>query len=293
VEQLTDVQCALLDALTARLRDVEGVRAVVLGGSHARGRARPDSDLDVGIYYDDGDGLDVSAIRALAREISPSGADSVTDLWAWGPWVNGGAWLTIDDQAVDLLYRSLDQQESTIEAAEHGDYELHFGQQPPFGFFSPTLLGELEIARVLHDPQDRIAPLKERVATYPEALRTRVVGDFLWSAEFALHTFARKAAANGDAYLVTSTLARAAHALSLALFALNRRYLVNDKTALEEIDGFAIRPEGFGSRVRSVLAATGDSAERLGESVSALEGVLEEAAGLASDLYSPHWTLRD
>ena len=42
---------ALLDTITARLSAVPGVIAVVLGGSYARGTARPESDLDVAMYY--------------------------------------------------------------------------------------------------------------------------------------------------------------------------------------------------------------------------------------------------
>lgn len=42
---------AILDAITARLAAVPGVVAIVLGGSYARGTARPDSDLDVAMYY--------------------------------------------------------------------------------------------------------------------------------------------------------------------------------------------------------------------------------------------------
>jgi hypothetical protein len=34
-----------------KIQRVSGVTAVVLGGSRARGTARPDSDIDLGIYY--------------------------------------------------------------------------------------------------------------------------------------------------------------------------------------------------------------------------------------------------
>ena len=292
-EDLPERSREILDDLVPRLAGVEGVVAVVLGGSWARGRARPDSDLDFGIYYDEANPLDVAGIRAVAREVSPERADSVTGLWEWGPWVNGGAWLTIGGTPVDLLYRSLDHQRTTIEAAERGEYELHFGQQPPFGFFSPTLLGELAIAEVLEDPRDALGPLKARVSRYPEALRSRVVEDFLWSAEFSLEAFARKAAARGDVYLAASTLARVGHALGLALFALNRTYLLNDKTALAEIDAFEARPDAFRARVEGVLAAPGGDAAALERSVDAFQALFAECASLAGPLYTPRFRLRE
>jgi hypothetical protein len=43
----------------------------------------------------------------------------------------------------------------------------------------------------------------------------------------------------------------------LVLFALNRRYLVSDKTALAEIDGFELAPPGFGERISALLASPG------------------------------------
>lgn len=50
MEQLTAAQCDLLDDPTARLVGVDGLRAIVLGGSHARGRPRPESDLAGDLY---------------------------------------------------------------------------------------------------------------------------------------------------------------------------------------------------------------------------------------------------
>jgi Polymerase beta, Nucleotidyltransferase len=42
---------AVLDAIAEALQNVPNVVAVVFGGSHASGFARPDSDIDIGIYY--------------------------------------------------------------------------------------------------------------------------------------------------------------------------------------------------------------------------------------------------
>jgi len=41
----------MLDATVKALQNVPNFVAVVLGGSHARGIARLDSDIDIGIYY--------------------------------------------------------------------------------------------------------------------------------------------------------------------------------------------------------------------------------------------------
>ena len=120
----------------------------------------------------------------------------------------------------------------------------------------------------------------------------RVIEDFLWSAEFALEAFARKAAARGDAYLTTTTLGRVCHAMTLALFAINRRHLLIDKTALDEIDGFDARPDAFGRRVRSALGAPGTDDAQLTATLEDVAALFAESAALAGDRYTPRFRLR-
>ena len=95
---------------------VPGVIAVTLGGSRARGTARPDSDWDIGLYYR-GD-IDTAAIRELGY------TGHVTEPGEWGRIVNGGAWLEIDVERVDLLYRDLDVVEHWIAEADAGRFEI-------------------------------------------------------------------------------------------------------------------------------------------------------------------------
>src|SRR5262245_65995208 len=90
----------------------------------------------------------IQCIRELAEDVNDFAGPVVTNFYQWGPWVNGGAWLTIGGQRVDFLYRSLEQLDRVIDEANAGRYELHYLQQPPFGFFSGTYLGEIaEIGR--------------------------------------------------------------------------------------------------------------------------------------------------
>jgi hypothetical protein len=92
------------------------VVAVTLGGSRAGGVVHPDSDWDFGLYYRD-------AIRA--DDVRALGFDGpVVEPGTWGRLVNGGAWLTVEDQRVDLLYRDLDVVQHWLDEAEAGRYEL-------------------------------------------------------------------------------------------------------------------------------------------------------------------------
>src|SRR5262245_54817217 len=192
VKQLSPEQRELVATLSKRLGAIRGITAVVLGGSYARGRARQGSDIDLGIYYSEAAPFSIQSIRELAESINDTTEPVVAGFYEWGPWVNGGAWLTIGGQRVDFLYRSLEHLERVIAEAETGRYDLHYAQQPPFGFFSGTYLGELAVCAPLFDPEARLDLLKRRVAVYPEALRRSVVQDYLWAAEFGLAAFASK-----------------------------------------------------------------------------------------------------
>src|SRR5881398_1859066 len=122
----------LLQQLVDQLKPVHGLRAIVLGGSYASGSQRPDSDIDIGLYYDEHQPLNTAHVRSIASILNDTPTPTVTGLGGWGPWVNGGAWLTIGGQRVDFLYRDIDHVERVIAAAEAGRYEVHYLQQPPF-----------------------------------------------------------------------------------------------------------------------------------------------------------------
>jgi predicted nucleotidyltransferase len=291
MHQLTLNQTAIIERVTDALRPVCGLRALVLGGSYARGRAKPDSDIDLGLYYDSARPLDVDHIRALAAALDRSGAATVSGIYGWGRWVNGGAWLTIEAQRVDLLYRSVDDVMQVLAEARAGRYEIDTDQQPPFGFFSPTLLGEVAVAQPLIDPSGLLASLKAQVLPMPSALTASVVQGRLWQVEFGLAAFVPKFVVAADAYGVAGCLTRFAHALVLALFALNGTYLVNDKTALDEIDGFARAPADFSRRVRAALGAVGHTAQSQTAATAVIAALCADVRDLAGDLYSPPWSL--
>ncbi len=81
-----------LIAMADGLVQVSGIVGVMLGGSRARDDLAPDSDYDLGLYYRPP--LDVDALGQLAIDVA--GLDArVTSPGDWGPWVDGGGWLTM------------------------------------------------------------------------------------------------------------------------------------------------------------------------------------------------------
>jgi Domain of unknown function (DUF4037) len=228
----------------------------------------------------------MSDVAAIAGGVNDTADPVVTGFYEWGPWVNGGSWLTIGGQRVDFLYKNLDQLERVIRDAYAGRYEHNYSQQPPFGFYSDTYLAELQTCVPLYDPEGLLAQLKASVADYPERLRTRLIQDALGGASFDLYG-ATKAAEAADPYLTLACCIRAVNGLIHALFAVNRRYRVNDKTALLELGTCPLLPRDLCARVRAIASHVGDRREEQLATVERVRALVDEA--LVVDESSPAW----
>src|SRR5690348_12658349 len=200
---------AFLQRLVDAIIPVDGLQALVLGGSQASGTQRPDSDIDVGLYYSEKAPLDIYHLRKIATDLNDFPDPEVTELGGWGPWVNGGAWLTIKGQRVDFLYRNIDHVSTVIDECNRGEIRYDYLQQPPYGFYSYIYCAETEQSKVLYDPKQAIVRLKTKVARYSAALQNSIINSYLWQAEFSLEV-ATKAARRGNIFYVAGCLTRTA-----------------------------------------------------------------------------------
>ena len=270
----------LMQTVVEHLKGVRGLRAIVLGGSYASDSERPDSDIDIGLYYEEKEPLEIGQIRAIASLLNDTADLTVTELGGWGVWVNGGAWLTIEGQRVDFLYRNIDFVAATIDDCNEGKIQADYWQQPAYGFHSFMYCTETVICRPLYDPEQVIEGLKAKVATYSPYLKQAIIERFLWSARFTLdNTY--KSAAHGEVYRVSGCLARAMHCLVQVLYALNETYYLSEKKLEMDLGSFEVRPENFVERIYGVLGAIGMSGGQLQESLAKTEEIYSEVARLA------------
>src|SRR5271165_3509508 len=159
----------ILERTIQALAEVPGVTAVALGGSRARGTETPDSDTDIGLYYRNGREPAALALRAAPTGLigEPGGA-IVTEAGEWGPWIVGGAWLSIGGRKVDLLYRCFESVEDVVRACQIGDIRMDYQPGHPHGFCSAIWMGEVALCRPLHDPDGNLAALKALAEPYPD-----------------------------------------------------------------------------------------------------------------------------
>ena len=174
------VTVELARAVAARIGTLDGVVAVTLGGSLARGRADPHSDIDLGLYYDPARPFSVEELRALATELDDRHAPEVVGLGDWGPWINGGAWTLVQGVKVDLLYRDLRLVDRVLDDCAAGRTTCAYQPGHPHGFHSHSYAGEVHHGLALHDPTGALAGRRRRTSPYPPALRREVVRRYLW-----------------------------------------------------------------------------------------------------------------
>ena len=201
-----------MEHIAGRLAQIPGVVAVTLGGSRATGDARPDSDWDFGLYYRDR--IDAADVRALGwpGEVSEPGG--------WGPVVNGGAWLVVESQRVDLCYRDVDEVLETVAEAEAGRFRIEALATYVAGIPTYVLVGELSLGKVLSGILPRPA--------FPDALAASAPPRWQQLASMALRT-ATAHAQRGD---VTATAANLGEALieeAHARLAERRQWALNEK----------------------------------------------------------------
>ena len=194
------------------LREIPGVKAVALGGSRAAGTAKPDSDWDFGLYYEGR--LDTGVIRALGWK------GTVFEPGDWGSIVNGGAWLEVDGQRVDLIYRDLAEVHRWTTAATAGHFEIRrevgYLAGIPTYVLSAELAGNEVLAGDLPRPE------------FSEALRSSAPP--LWDrlSAGALH-FARVHLDRGDTTASVGNLAQAVLAAAHSRLAARGVWVTNEK----------------------------------------------------------------
>ncbi|WP_027345725.1 nucleotidyltransferase domain-containing protein [Hamadaea tsunoensis] len=260
----------LLLGLADRLRHVDGVAAVALGGSRARGTHRPDSDVDIGLYYRGR--LDVPALRRLAEEVTGVATD-VTEPGGWGPWVDGGGWLTVDSWRVDWILRDLDRVTRIVGDCSAGRYEIGFQPGHPLGFYSHAYAGEVALGRTLADPDGVLAALKEQLAEYPAALRTALV-EGLWEAGFSL-SGARYGVAGADPAYAAGCLFRAVGVMCHAVHAAAGAWLINEKGMVAAAGRLPTAPADFARRAQAILARVGGTPQEMARTVDECADLLD------------------
>jgi hypothetical protein len=248
----------ILQRIVPVLAEVPGVAAIALGGSRARGTATETSDYDIGLYYSADRPLDTNRLlRAVRTLVDAPAAAEVTPIGGWGPWIVGGGWLSVEGRKVDLLYRNIDDVADVTERCRAGEISMHYQPGHPHGFCSAIWMGEVALCRPLRDPEGRLAKLKAATSPYPRALRDALIRRFEWEILFAIEN-CELAVARGEQTHIAGCAYRALACTAQVLFALNERYLINEKAALQEAATLPLTIPGIANRANDIWRLLGN-----------------------------------
>lgn len=269
--------------LVEDLKTVPGMRAIVVGGSRARGSGDESSDTDLGLYYDPQGPFSVTILDQIAaKHDDRKQSGLVTAVGGWGQWINGGGWLRVGGAAVDLLYRDTVKVETVIGRCLAGEIEVAYQPGHPLGFLSSIYAGEVSVCRPLWDPAGWLANNKSRLFDYPEALRRELVRRFGFEAGFCL-LIAEKPVRRSDVSYVAGCVFRAVSCLLVVLFALNREHWLNEKGALNLAGRFRTVPVRFGERIEAIWGSVVKDAEALAAALAMLGELVDEVRALVEE----------
>lgn len=270
-----DVQRTISNIVDS-LKQINGISALVLGGSRARGTESPNSDIDIGIYYDNEKALDIAELRRVAAQIDDEHRENlVTDLGGWGPWINGGGWLTVNQIRVDFLFRDLNTVSQVIDACSRGDVTIDYQPGHPHGFANSIYMAETALCKVLWDPTDLIGKMKNKTIPFPSAFKEATTRKFLWEATFAFEN-ANKGIYKQDLPYIAGSCFRSVACLNQVLFAVNESYLMNEKGATAIADTFHIVPMRYSQRINEIFILITEDQESLKKAISIMSELVQE-----------------
>ncbi len=128
--------------------------------------------------------------------------------------------------------------------------------------------------------------MKALAYPYPLSLKRALLRRQLWQANFALDTTV-SSAARGDVFHANGSYFQCVASLVQVLYALNERYLINEKGALSGIEELPLHPHTFAETASTVLARPGRDAEELAYSLQTLRTLLEEVEALLATIEVP------
>ncbi|WP_422657992.1 nucleotidyltransferase domain-containing protein [Paenibacillus sp. EC2-1] len=262
------------------LNGLPGIVGIVLGGSRARGNHGPNSDIDIGIYYDMSLGFNIEDINRIASKLDDEQREGlVTSIGGWGPWVNAGGWLVVQGYHVDLILRDINRVSQVVGDCITGEVSTHYHTGHPHGFLNVMYMGEISICKVLSDPKRQIAQLKSKTTPYPEALKNALIGYFGFEAAFSLQHAISNVYKDDSSY-VAGCCFRTISCLNQVLFAKNEQYCVNEKKAVALVNDFLIAPKDYKSRIDQVITLLSVHEESTRQGVDILRQLVQETETL-------------
>ncbi len=247
------------------LTGFDQVLAVGLTGSHANKKVDRYSDLDLAVFVRD----EIPSAERRKRRYESCGVEGFPYFDKdWEVCTDDG--LTIDGTRCEIIWMAMPVITSFLE-----DLDRNFDADE----FLPG--GLLSTAPLL-DPDGVIPAIKSLVPVYSEERAVYRIKKHLDHAHFSIYVldWFSKAAFRDDHFSFFIHLREVVEDLVTCCFALNRRWLSDEKRVLDILGTFEMVPENVGGRLASIIMHTGGNAA-LDQSLENLKGLFRELAFIA------------
>src|SRR5699024_12760023 len=115
-----------------------------------RGTHRPDSDIDIGVYYDESKGFNTKDIEKSALNLNDEKKEHlITALGEWGTWINGGGWLVVNGYHVDLIFRDIKRFSAFIDYCLSVVVSINYKNGILHCYLNAMFIGELNFCYIL------------------------------------------------------------------------------------------------------------------------------------------------
>lgn len=270
----------IIQDIKEELDGLPGVVGIVLGGSRARGTHSPDSDIDIGIYYDESKGFNTNDIEKSALNLNDEKKEHlITSLGEWGEWINGGGWLVVQGYHVDLIFRDIKRVSKVIDDCLSVLVSIHYQTGHPHGYLNAMYMGELAICNILSDPEGILGELKKKTEPYPEKFKEAMIQYFSFEASFSL-MFMEANANKDDISYVMGHCFRSISCLNQVIFAKNKVYCINEKKAVAMIQDFPIKPMNYKKRIDKIVTLLSTDSDKTNQAVEYLKELISETEAL-------------
>lgn len=246
------------------------VRAIGLSGDQAPPPEPRHGDFDLFLYctYIPTRDQRKAVLDSLAG--TPKGAR--LDCLPGGHWGRAD-FLYLDGIDTWIMYFTIQEALDEVEAILRGEHLDRMDNE----FYPTGRLAMYRNMRLLYDPDQILASLKERVALYPDQLACKIL-------EYHLERLGDtedldRAVLRSDLLFYHFALDQALDHFLQALFALNRTYFPSRKRSLAYIQRFNQSPESCGKRLLNIIEK-GGRIEGLSESREAWHSLVEDLMDL-------------
>lgn len=249
----------------------QGVKAVICFGSYAMRNNDEHSDIDLYAFCDTV--IPLAAVRKEALGIIEGVSQLEIDHTETGwddQWCPVGDSLKLDGLLVEIGYNTLGWLETVARKVKEGALSI-----PELRFRPYTMLGLLDTAVVLYDPERIIQRIRLKLYPFPFALKRALLAQSIPVAKGSLgdlRDYAKRGIGNRAFHF---HLERVLDAMDSILFALNERYSPATKRVEDLYTELKTVPVDFMSRY-TMLLETPLTAQGRKDIVSTLESLLEE-----------------